>query len=234
MQDGPKYLWIGHHIGWPGPRIGWPIFSTLMSCWSNRTSFYYTTQLNWVISPQFVLYFSLLCISWIILNGGILLGGSESSCFQTSLGQYLDSWSYYEWFFWPRRRIEGTKIHYLKKSKKTLPMAPSNLCCTIGTKIDTKAVLVTSLAKFPRLYGGNKKTRILVGTVLDVEIGPKATTLVRRRTFAVANFDLGGGDMKVATINIGFSIPTLRNLFVLLLMAMVGIDMLLTPQLLLF
>ena len=41
-----------------------------------------------------------------------------------------------------------------------------------------------------------------VGTVLEVEIGPKATALGRRRTFVVARFDLGGGAMKVATINI--------------------------------
>ena len=47
-----------------------------------------------------------------------------------------------------------------------------------------------------------KKTRILVGTVLEVEIGPKATALGRRRTFVVARFDLSGGAMKVSTINI--------------------------------
>ena len=35
-----------------------------------------------------------------------------------------------------------------------------------------------------------------------MEIGPKATALGRRRTFVVARFNLGGGDMKVATINI--------------------------------
>ena len=48
----------------------------------------------------------------------------------------------------------------------------------------------------------NKKTRILVGTVLEVEIGPKATALGRRRTFVVARFDLVGGAMKVDIINI--------------------------------
>ena len=40
----------------------------------------------------------------------------------------------------------------------------------------------------------NKKTRILIGTVLEVES--------RGRTFVVKKIDLGGGDMKVATINI--------------------------------
>ena len=56
--------------------------------------------------------------------------------------------------------------------------------------------------KLSRRYRANKKTRILFGTVLEVEIGPKTTALGRRSTFAVARLDLGGGDMKVATINI--------------------------------
>ena len=47
-----------------------------------------------------------------------------------------------------------------------------------------------------------QETIILAGTFLEVEIGPKATVLGRCRTFVVAIFDLGGGDMKVATINI--------------------------------
>ena len=70
------------------------------------------------------------------------------------------------------------------------------------TKIETKAVHVTSLAKCSRRYGANKRTRILVGTVLEVEIGPKAIALGRRRNFVVARFDLVGGAMKVATTNI--------------------------------
>ena len=61
---------------------------------------------------------------------------------------------------------------------------------------------ITSLAKYSRHYGSNKKTRILIGTVLEVEIGPKATALGRHRDFVVAKFDLGGGDTKVVTINI--------------------------------
>ena len=81
-------------------------------------------------------------------------------------------------------------------------MSPTNPCCTIGTKINTKAVHVTSLAECSRRYGAKKKTRFLVGTVLEVQIGPKATALGRRRTFVVAKFDPGGGDMKVANINI--------------------------------
>ena len=81
-------------------------------------------------------------------------------------------------------------------------MAPTDPRCTIGTKIKTKAVRVTSLDNCLRCYGANKKTIILVGTVLEVEIGLKATALGRRRNFVVARFDLGGGAMKVATINI--------------------------------
>ena len=62
-------------------------------------------------------------------------------------------------------------------------------------------MLVTSLAKFLRRYKANKKTKIIVGTSLEVEIWPNATALGRRRTFLVAKSDLVGGDMKVATIN---------------------------------
>ena len=60
----------------------------------------------------------------------------------------------------------------------------------------------TSLEEWSRHYGANNKTRILVGTVLEVKIGPKETALIRRRTFVVARFYLGGGAMKVDTINI--------------------------------
>ena len=108
----------------------------------------------------------------------------------------------------------GTKIHDSKKgekeTKKMLAMALTDPCCTTGIKIETKAVHVNSLAKCPRRYRANKKTRILVGNVLEVEIGPKATSLGRRRTFVVAKFDLGGGNTKVSTIKISiFKIHTL-------------------------
>ena len=45
----------------------------------------------------------------------------------------------------PWRRIKDTKIHDSKKSKNTLAMAPPDPRCNIGTKIETKDVLVTSL-----------------------------------------------------------------------------------------
>ena len=63
-------------------------------------------------------------------------------------------------------------------------------------------MILTSLAKCSKCYRSNKKTIILVVTVLEVEIEPKATTLGRRKTFVAKKFDLGGGEMKVATINI--------------------------------
>ena len=81
-------------------------------------------------------------------------------------------------------------------------MEPNNPRCTIRTKIKIKAVHVTSLAECSRRYGTNKKTRILVGIVLEMEIGPKATVLSRRRNFVVTRFYLGGESMQVATINI--------------------------------
>ena len=81
-------------------------------------------------------------------------------------------------------------------------MAPTDPHCTIGTNIDTKAVHVTSLAECSRRYGANKKTRIIVGTVLEVEIGLKATALGRCRTFVVTRFDLVRGAMKMAKIKI--------------------------------
>ena len=83
-----------------------------------------------------------------------------------------------------------------------LAMAPPDPRCTIRNKIENKAVLVPSLAECSGRYGANKTTIILIGTVFEVEIGPKVTTSGRRRTFVVAKFDLGGGDMKYATINI--------------------------------
>ena len=53
-----------------------------------------------------------------------------------------------------------------------------------------------------RLYRVNNKTIILIGTVLDVEIDPNVTTSGRRRNFVVTKFDLDGGEMETAIINI--------------------------------
>ena len=81
-------------------------------------------------------------------------------------------------------------------------IAPPNLRCTIVTNIKTKYVHITSLSDLSRHYGANKKTRIIVGTFHEVEIGPKATALGRHRNCVVTRFELGGGDMKVSTIKI--------------------------------
>ena len=108
-------------------------------------------------------------------------------------------------FFLPWRYTEAQKFitpKRAKKRQKMLAMAPTDPRCTIGTNIKTKAVPVTSMDDFLRRNGENKKTIILVGTVLEVEIGKKETVLGRRRTFVVVIFDLGGGAMKLATINI--------------------------------
>ena len=50
-----------------------------------------------------------------------------------------------------------------------LVMAPPDMHCTIGTKIDAKAVIFTSMDECLRGYGANKKTIIIIGTVLEVE-----------------------------------------------------------------
>ena len=81
-------------------------------------------------------------------------------------------------------------------------MAPPDPRCTITTKIKDMDVLVTSLSEFSRRYGVNKKTMIIVVSVLEVEIYPEETTLGRCRSFAMEKFDLGGGDIKATIINI--------------------------------
>ena len=57
--------------------------------------------------------------------------------------------------------------------KKMLATEPPDPFCIIGTNVDTKVVLDTSLDKCSKRYRDKKKTIILIGTVLDVEIGTK-------------------------------------------------------------
>ena len=90
----------------------------------------------------------------------------------------------------------GRENTWLKKSEKMLAMAPPNLWCTIINRIETKDVFVTSMDECSRSYGANKKTRIIIGTVLEAEIGPKVITPGRRRTFVVEKFDPGGEKWK--------------------------------------
>ena len=130
---------------------------------------------------------------------------SESELLQTLWVKPCHYMIYYEFLFWPWRCIEAPKsttTQRSKKRKKMLTMALTDPRCTIGTKIETNVVHVTSLAKCSRRYGANRKTRILVDTFLEVKIEPKATALGRRRTFVVARFYLVRGSMKVAKINI--------------------------------
>ena len=47
-------------------------------------------------------------------------------------------------------------------------MGPPDPRCTIVTKIEVDAVIVASLYDSSRRYGANNKTRILVGTVIEV------------------------------------------------------------------
>ena len=49
---------------------------------------------------------------------------------------------------------------------------------------------LTSLDEFSRRYRANNKTIILFGTVLKVEIGPKATALGMRRDFVAKKLTL--------------------------------------------
>jgi hypothetical protein len=64
-----------------------------------------------------------------------------------------------------------------------------------------KACHITSLAECARWYGANKQTKTLEGVVVDVIIersnpGKKGATKI------VADYDLGGGVIKRASINI--------------------------------
>ena len=100
----------------------------------------------------------------------------------------------------------GTKIHDPKKGEKETKIRPQWRRPINAVPLEPRSiprpVHVTSLAECSMRYGANKNTSILLGTVIEVEIGPKATALGRRRNFVVARFGLVGGSMKVATINI--------------------------------
>ena len=50
----------------------------------------------------------------------------------------------------------------------------------------------------------NNTTRTIVGTVLEVVIGMKATALGRCRTFVVAGFYLGRGAMKAKKVELQY------------------------------
>jgi hypothetical protein len=77
-------------------------------------------------------------------------------------------------------------------------MAPVNPKRTPGAAIHVKALSITSLAECSRRYGVKKKTKLLTGTVLRVEL---RTTGGRRSTWIHGTFDLGGNTMKDACLH---------------------------------
>ena len=78
-----------------------------------------------------------------------------------------------------------------------------------------------------------QETIILVGIVLEVEFGPKATALVRCRSFLSQKLTLVEETRRWPPLTQGVPSYTIPNLFFLLLMVMVGTVLLLPPQLLL-
>ena len=100
----------------------------------------------------------------------------------------------------------GTKIHDSKKGEKETKrwLRWSQPIHAVPSEPRYRPRPCMSL-HWPSSKGATEWTRyseFFVGTVLKVEIGPKATALGRRSTFVVKRFKLGGGDMTVATINI--------------------------------
>ena len=69
-----------------------------------------------------------------------------------------------------------------------------------GDKITAKAFHVTSLAECTRRFGRQNKTKIINGKVLS--IFTKKTATGRNSRYVRGQFDLGGGVLKVADINV--------------------------------
>ena len=69
-----------------------------------------------------------------------------------------------------------------------------------GDKITAKAVHVTSLAECTRRFGRQNKTKMINGKVLS--IFTKKTATGRNSRYVRGQFDLGGGVLKVADINV--------------------------------
>ena len=72
----------------------------------------------------------------------------------------------------------------------------------VGSPISAKAMHVTNLAECARRYGKNKKTKILYGTVVE-HLSTQNNPNTRRITNTiVGDYDLGGGTIKRASLNI--------------------------------
>lgn len=71
----------------------------------------------------------------------------------------------------------------------------------IGSRVKAKAIHVSNLAECARRYGKNKLIKVVFGTVLEV-INSVNPTSNRASMYITANYDLGGGTMKEAKLNI--------------------------------
>ena len=71
----------------------------------------------------------------------------------------------------------------------------------VGGRVQAKALHVSNLAECARRYGAHKGTKVLMGIVVEVSnvVNP---TSHRTSTFITADFDLGGGTIKRARLNI--------------------------------
>ena len=70
-----------------------------------------------------------------------------------------------------------------------------------GSIVIAKACHVTNLAECARRYGANKSTKMVEGVVVDI-ITNRRDPAKKAVTEIVADYDLGGGAIKRAIINI--------------------------------
>ena len=61
----------------------------------------------------------------------------------------------------------------------------------IGGRVQAKAVHVTNLSECARPYGANRHTKMVLGTVVEVEVLPTSATSTRTSTFITADYELG-------------------------------------------
>ena len=78
-------------------------------------------------------------------------------------------------------------------------MAPTIPKHQIGSRVSTKAILVTNLAECKRRYGANAKTKVAFGFV--EEVGHRETSTGRATYSIKAGWDLGGTSVKIAFVN---------------------------------
>jgi hypothetical protein len=71
----------------------------------------------------------------------------------------------------------------------------------VGSKVHAKALHVTNKAECSRRYGAGKKNKLVEGTALEAKEVQK-TGNSRMSWFITADYNLGGGDIKRAELNI--------------------------------